>query len=80
MFTSIKTQEEKLETMDSIMKKKTPKIEKLHIKAESAKEISMNGTCGHYHDHATKAAEYGMKRDESEPDLRTSCPNIFRKF
>ena len=22
----------------------------------------------------------GIKRDESEPDLRTSCPNIFRKF
>lgn len=22
----------------------------------------------------------GIKREESEPDLRTSCPNIFRKF
>ena len=38
MFSSLKIQEDKLETTtDSIMKKKVSKIEKLHIKTESAK-------------------------------------------
>ena len=40
----------------------------------------MGGPSAQYYDNSTKASEYGMKRDESEPDLRTSCPNIFRKF
>ena len=65
MFSSIKMQEDKIEIVDSMIKKKPPpKIEKLHHKTESAKEPIMNGTNGHYHDNSTKVSgEYGAKRD-----------------
>lgn len=70
-----KNMEERAEGPDSMMKKKVGKTDKVHhLKTEGSKEPT-----GHF-DSSTKASDYSMKRDESEPDLRTSCPNIFRKF
>lgn len=89
MNATIRTLEDKVESVEALVKKKTFKIDMKHGKADLMGGTGNNGQPGALEPQQksvySSSTNYGevehpLRKDDSEPELRTSCPNVFRKF